>query len=161
MIEATEVKKRKATRRPNGPKVRGGSLEARRAAAMILDVLGGQRTPTDAAGQLGVSLVRYYVLESRALEAMVAACEAKPKGRVVTPQKQIAALEAQIARLERQIARQQTLLRLAQRAVGIAAPPKPPVKGKRQRKPTVRALRAADLLRSEAPAVPAEGGTQG
>src|SRR5438270_790739 len=44
------------------------SREAQRAAALILEVLAGGRTPTQAAEALSVSLPRYYQLETRAVD---------------------------------------------------------------------------------------------
>jgi hypothetical protein len=46
----------------------------------ILEVLAGLRTPAEAAQSLQISLPRYYVLETRALEGLVAGCEPKPLG---------------------------------------------------------------------------------
>ena len=59
----------------------GASREAKRLAAVLLDVLAGARTPPQAAEVLGVSLPRYYQLEDRGLAGLVAACEARPRGR--------------------------------------------------------------------------------
>src|SRR5207248_1760535 len=70
-------------RGPGGQSLsQGHSREARRLAAAILEVLAGARTPTQAAQALGLSLVRYYQVESRAMHGLVAACEARPKGKV-------------------------------------------------------------------------------
>jgi len=55
-----------------GPQVDGGSSDARRTAAAILDVLGGVRTPSDAAVAVGVSLPRYYALGVGAAATAVA-----------------------------------------------------------------------------------------
>ena len=49
--------------------------EAKRLCATILEVLGGLRTPTDAAGALSLSVPRYYALEARALEGLLRACQ--------------------------------------------------------------------------------------
>src|SRR5262249_32036194 len=64
-------------RRPGTPRVRtdGVSAEARRQAAALLEVLAGVRTPTEVAAQLAISLTRYYIIESRALQGLLAACE--------------------------------------------------------------------------------------
>jgi hypothetical protein len=97
----------------------GPSREARRRAAVILEVLGGARTPTQAAEALGLSLIRYYQLETRALQGLVSACEPKPLGRVISPQTQLTALRKEQERLKRELARQQALVRLSQRAVGL------------------------------------------
>jgi len=76
-----------ATRRP---RTTGGAglaqdagREARRLATLILEVLAGGRTPTEAAQALEISVPRYYQLEGRALRGLVAACEPRPRGRQV------------------------------------------------------------------------------
>ena len=145
---------KKAPERTKGPGVNGGSREARKVAAAVLEVLAGSRTPLDAAKALGVSAPRYYVLESRALEGMVAACEPRSKGRTRTAEMELAALRKEHERVQRECARAQALVRASQRAVGLSTPKpekKSGEKGKRRRKPVVRALRAADRLQSEAP----------
>lgn len=131
-----------------GPQVEGGSSDARRTAAAILDVLGGIRTPSDAAVAVGVSLPRYYALESRAIEGLVKACEVRPKGRVASPDKELHVLRREVEQLRRECERKQALVRAAQRTVGLALP-EPKLKGKRKRRPVVRALKAAEVLRSE------------
>src|SRR5262249_20109751 len=127
---------------------RGHSREAQRQAAVILDVLAGVRTPTQAAEVLGASVPRYYQLEARALGGLVSACEPCPKGRVRSPDRELATLRRQQQRLERELLRQQTLVRMAQRSIGLAPPPSAPKNGskKRQRRPKVRALGAASHL---------------
>lgn len=132
-----------------GPQVDGGSSDARRTAAAILDVLGGVRTPSDAAVAVGVSLPRYYALESRAIEGLVKACEARPKGRVASPDKELHVLRREVEQLRRECERKQALVRAAQRTVGLALPEPKGAKGKRRRKPVVRALKAAEVLRSD------------
>jgi len=133
-------------------------------AAAILEVLAGLRTPQQAAEALAISLQRYYLLEARGLRGLLDACEPKPRGRQVDPGKEKAVLERENRRLKQEIGRQQTLVRAAQRAMGLESPkpppPKPPGKGRR-RKPAVRALARAAKLTKEAdaeepPAVPAE-----
>ena len=52
--------------------------EAQRLAATILEVLAGVSTPTQAAETLSISLPRYYQLEARALEGLVAALTPVP-----------------------------------------------------------------------------------
>ena len=148
------------------PRVRtdGTSREARQQAAAILEVLAGVRTPTEAAQQLAMSLTRYYIIEGRALQGLVAACEPRPQGRVRSPEGELAALRRQAEQLRRQLARQQALLRVAERALGLSAAPPPKAEAKpaaggkkrRQRKPTARALKAAAVLQeAAAPAPPA------
>jgi hypothetical protein len=70
-----------------------GSRDANRVAAAILEVLAGVRTPTDAAQALVVSVPRYYQLEQRALEGLIAACEPRRLGREQTSKSRVSALE--------------------------------------------------------------------
>lgn len=151
------IKKADATRpsTAHGP-VPAVDAPARRLAAVILEVLAGGRTPTQAATALGLSLPRYYQLESRALAGLVEACQSKPRGRAVSSVRELTQLRQHKQRLERELARQQALVRLTQRSVGVPPPPVPSkdASGKRRRhKPMVRALRAAQRLQSE-PATP-------
>ena len=125
------------------------SRPARLRAALILEVLAGTRTPSEAATAMAVSLPCYYHLENRALRGLLAGCEPRPKGRVRTAESELTALRQQQARLERELARQQALVRASQRVVGVAAPPPPPSKaGKKQRRrrPSTRALSVAARL---------------
>jgi hypothetical protein len=128
------------------------SREAQKTAAAILDVLAGNRTPAQAAEALGLSLVRYFQLETRAMHALVRSCEARPRGPGPDPDKELSAFKRQYEKLQRELARQQTLVRMAQRTIGLAAPAKPPPgrNQKKRRRPTVRALKAADHLRRHA-----------
>lgn len=141
------------------------SRDAKRTAAAILEVLAGQRTPAQAAEALSMSLPRYYQLEAGGLRGLLAACEPKPKGRQPNLSADVAALRKHNERLQRELTRQQALVRLTQRAAGLAAPASQPAKaaGKkaRQRKPVVRALTVAQRLRQEPEtptATPSENG---
>lgn len=140
----------KDSKKTKGPAIGKGSLEACRLAAAILEVLGGIRLPADAAKALNVSLPRYYQLESRALAGLLAACEPRQKGRVRSVESELDALRKKLECSQREAARYSALARIAQRTVGLAAPQ--PVKrepGKRRtKKPTVRALRAVDVIKS-------------
>ncbi len=133
---------------------RDASAQAKRLTAAILEVLAGLRTPLQAAEALGLSLPRYYQLEAGGLRGLLAACEAKPRGRQANPLSELAALQQQNARLQRDLARQQSLVRLAQRAVGLSAPALSKAKAasgrRRKRKPVARALTVAARLRAEA-----------
>jgi len=143
--------------RPAEPK-QPVSREAQRFATGILEVLAGVRTPTDAAAAMGISVPRYYLWEQRALEGLVAACQPRGAGKIVSSRCQILALEKEIARLKQECARQQALVRVTQRTIGLAPPqaPKPTTKasgkaaGKkaRKRRPAVRALKAVAVLRA-------------
>lgn len=130
------------------------SKEAKRVAAAILEVLAGGRTPQQAADALQMSLPRYYQVEARGLRGLLAACEARPKGRQADPGREVAALQRQIERLQRDLTRQQSLVRLGQRTIGLTPPASPAAKanGKkaRKRKPVARALTLAARLKQEA-----------
>jgi hypothetical protein len=80
---------------------------------------------------------------------------------VRSPSSVLAALQRECAQLRRQCARQQTLLRLAQRTLGVlpAAPgaARPSAK-KQRRRPTVRALRVVDQLRQQEPELQSKNG---
>jgi hypothetical protein len=149
---STSVKKpRQAAKKSLG--LQGGSSEANRLAVVILEVLAGVRTPTDAAGTLGVTLPRYYQLESRALLGLVAALEPRPIGKQPSAEGRIARLEKALRDANRESLRQQALVRAAQRSLGIKPSPaidgkscERDAKGRKKRRPTVRALKAAKAL---------------
>lgn len=147
------------------PKQAGGatlgqeqSREARRLAAAILEVLAGARTPAEAATALNVSLPRYYQIESRALQGLVTACEAKPKGRVRSSERDLAALRQANERLQRDVSRQQALVRMAQRTMGLPPPSPTAAAAKSGKKPrtrrVARALSVAARLQQDQPAKP-------
>jgi hypothetical protein len=153
--------KRSQRKKPPSPRkqhgVQGGSSQANRIVVAILEVLAGMRSPAEAALALNISLVRYYLLETRALEGMVAACEPKPLGKQPSPQTRIVSLEKELQQARRECARQQALVRAAQRTVGLSAAdakkakasPTRVKKGRKKRRPTVRALKAANTLREK------------
>jgi hypothetical protein len=126
-------------------------MEAKRMAAAILEVLAGARTPTEAATALGLSVPRYYQVETQALRGLLQACEPKPRGRVRLVKNEVETLHQENQRLQRELTRQQALARAAQRAVGLS-PPAPVVNktGKKPRKRRVaRALSVAERLKQE------------
>src|SRR4030095_4001157 len=85
--EPEKPEKKEKRLRSKGPKIseNGVDPEAGRLCVVILEVLAGVRTPTDAAGTLGVSPPRYYALESRALGGLLEACPRRPQGPRGTP----------------------------------------------------------------------------
>lgn len=131
-------------------------------AALILDVLGGNRTPGDAAQAMGLSVARFYVIEQRAILGLVAACETQaPRGPSPDLQAQIKRLELENRRLNQALLRQQAIVRSTQRGLGLTSPRAPPAvapqgtgktgagttgKGRRKRRPMVRALRQAQRV---------------
>ena len=135
----------------NGPgRAPEASREAKRLAAVLLDVLAGSRTPADAALALGVSLPRYYQLEDRGMRGLLAACEPVPRGPRRDAEAELDALRKEAERLKRELGRQQALVRLTQRTVGVAPPAAKAADGKRHRQRSARALRRAKRLRQEA-----------
>ncbi len=147
------AEKPQKTRKPRGPypqlKCVTEDGEAKRLCAIVLEVLGGVRTPTDAAGALGVSVPRYYALEARGLRGLLRACQRRQRGRRRTAESELTHLRLDLERVTKERDRLGALLRTSQRALGISAPPKPlPARsGKRRRRPAVRALRASKALR--------------
>jgi len=165
-------------RGPQGPRFKlqaTVSRDAQRFAAVILEVLAGVRTPTEAAAALSVSVSRYYLWEQRALEGLVRACEPRPVGKAASERHRIALLEKEVARLRQECARQQALVRASQRTIGLAVSPPPAAKAaakpggkpgaktaeaaagkaKRKRRPVARALKAVAALQ----AAPSQGET--
>lgn len=133
--------------------------EAQRLAATILEVLSGMRSPTEASQTLSISLPRYYQLEARALEGLVAALAPRSIGKQPSLENRVKLLEKQLAAAHRQCARHEALVRLTQRTLGLApattaksALPDRDAPGRKKRRPTVRALQAARALAERAAA---------
>jgi hypothetical protein len=153
-MSATLNGSKPASRPRRGPAPGGVHLgrehtpEARRLAAAILEVLAGGRTPTEAAQALGVSVPRYYQVESRALQHLLQGCESKPRGPGRSLDRELAGLRRDHQRLQREVTRLQSLLRAAQRGVGLTPPPIPAkTKGRKPRRQrTARALSVAARL---------------
>jgi hypothetical protein len=144
------------------PLAPGMSKEAKRLAAVILEVFAGLRTPPQAAEALAMSLARYYQMEARAVQGLLEACEPRPRGRQANPEREMAAMMRENERLRHDLGRQQSLVRVAQRTIGLNPPAPPPktsekTSGKktRKRKPVVRALSLAARLQQEAKAAEA------
>jgi hypothetical protein len=149
--DVTVLAKRKTVKRSHG--IQGGSSEANRFAVVILEVLAGGRTPTDASQTLGITLPRYYQLETRALQGLVAALEPRRKVRQPSPEGRIAGLEKLLQEARREGLRQQALVRAAQRSLGIRPPSVVETKAngkdtpkRKRRRPVIRALKAAQTL---------------
>jgi len=132
------------------------SQEARKKAAVVLEVLAGLRTPLQAAQAMSVSLPGYYHLELRALQGLMRGCEPTPKGRQKDANHELAEARQQCRKLTAEVQRYQALARATQRTIGLAPPPPAPKTrqpGKRARKPVVRALQALALIKGPAEAV--------
>ncbi|HZN93336.1 MAG TPA: hypothetical protein VFB81_11565 [Myxococcales bacterium] len=148
------------TTRP-APQPIPGDDAAKRSAAVILEVLAGLRTPADGSQALGITSMRYYVLERRALEGMVQALAPRPKGKRRRPEDALAEVNREKVRLEREVGRLQALVRAAQRTMKLPPPPSRERKkgeARRPRRPQVRAEKTIALLRAQAPdAAPSPG----
>lgn len=148
-------KRRRAASRAAGARVLTGSDEARQAAAVVLESVCGLCSVEEASARLGIAPPRYYVLETRALQGLIAALEPLPRGRRQTPQSKIEEIARENARLQRDLRRYQALHRAATRAMGIAPKPAgsadiPKAKKRRMRKRT-RAERVVEILRRPTP----------
>lgn len=136
------------------------SQDAKQLAAAVLEVLAGTQTPSDAAQGLGISLARYYQLELRALNGLVAACEVRRRGRWSRTGNELADLRQECEQLRRECARQHALVRATRRtglaeATPPAAPPAPEKrKLRRKRRPVARAMKMAALLKENRKTTP-------
>ena len=93
---------------------------AKRSAQAVLEVLSGLKGPTEGAEALKVSLPRYYVLETRALEGMVKALEPREKGkRGPRVENRLEEVTKERDRLKSELERMKSLVRAAQRSVGL------------------------------------------
>jgi len=100
-----------------------GSEEARKATAVVLEVISGARGTQSATEVLGISLMKYYLMEERALQGMVTALEPRPRGRrVPKPENELARVEKERERLKREVGRMQTLLRLVRKSAKLQDP---------------------------------------
>jgi hypothetical protein len=154
---------------PLGVRAVRGSDAARRSAALLLEAWSGVRSTTSASAAMGVALPRFYHLEARALEMLVAAMEPRPRGRQRTAESEVQKQKAELSRLRREVSRFQTLYRTAQRSLGIAVakPPEaqknPAPGGKRRRGPRkkARGQAVAAVLLGGAPPVGAREASNG
>ena len=157
------MKRKTKTQQTNGArKTLEGSRDAKRMAAVVLEVLSGLRDARSGSEAMGVSVNRYYQLETRAIQGLIAALEPRPKGRRLSTEDQLATAERERSRLAQELARHQALLRSAQRSLGIASATKESKRGKlagksgqddakRKRRRTVaRGLRTVAALRASA-----------
>jgi len=153
--------KKRASPRKSGPSTLGGSAEAKRLAAVVLEVLSGVRDAREGGRAMGVSINRYYQLETRALQGLIRALEPRPKGRRWSAEEKLARVERDKRRLEQELGRLQALVRAAQRSMGIPAVPKREDKsklagktrdGKRRRRTVARGLKMVAALKDGAAA---------
>ncbi|NLF32539.1 MAG: hypothetical protein GX591_16820 [Planctomycetes bacterium] len=123
--------------------------QCRRQAAAILEVLAGVLSPADAAKALSLSLPAYYKLESRALNGLIQGCQPPARGPRPSPEVELKKLRREHQQLRQELRRYQALARTSQRTVGLpSAPPsgKTDARGRRRRRPTVRALKAVEAI---------------
>jgi hypothetical protein len=150
---------------PSPPPEEAASPQARRTAAVILEVLAGLRSTGDAARTLGVTSVRFYAIEERAIGGLIAACEPRQSG--IQPEAreahELAHLRNQVRKQGQELNQVRSVLRTTQRQLGVATAPdlvaskpgKPGKDGKptkhKIRRPTVRALTMVRrLIKAEA-----------
>jgi len=135
-----------------------GSPKAKRYAAVILEVFAGIRGTTEASEAMGLSPNRYYQLEARALQGMIDCLEPRPRGRQRSVEDEVARLNGENERLQREVGRLQTLVRAAQRSLGVPAKSKASgkKKGSRTRKPSHRGKKVVAML-----VKPADDGVEG
>jgi len=140
-------------RQTRAPKPLEGDETAKKTATMILEVLAGLRSTTEAAQALEISSMRYYVLERRAMEGLVQALAPRPKGKRKQPESTVEGLRRDKKRLEREVGRLQALVRAAQRTMKLPPLPsreKRKGEGRRARRPQVRAEKTIALLQTPA-----------
>ena len=121
-----------------------GSELARRYTAGIIPVLTGARTTADAWEMMGVSLPRYYQLETQGILGMVAGLEPKAKGRQRTAAHK--ELTKENARLTREVSRLQSQVRMSRHALGIPEPKPKKAKGSKPTRRPKRGRRAVARL---------------
>lgn len=142
-----------------------GSPAARKAAVVVLEALSGVLSTAEAGQALGVSLSRYYQLEARALEGMLQALEPRPRGPQKTAESELKALKAEKRELERELRRHRSLLRAAQRSVGLSGQAPGRAKAARKRRgsrgATVRQTLRAALEGVEGDGPQPDGGSRG
>jgi len=154
--------KRTKTKVPSSPRCLEGSIEARRIAVGLLEVLSGAKGPQEGSEYLGVSLNRYYQLETRGLQGLITALEPRPRGKAKSEARQLELAEAEGRRLKRELVRHQALLRAAERSLGLKIASRrklavgtDPKSGKKRRRVTAaRATKVIAVL--SAPRSPAE-----
>lgn len=159
-MEDTKKMQAKRTKGTRKPEAITGSEEAKRQAAVILEVMSGVRSAQEGAEVLGISSMRYYTLEDRALQGMVRSLEPRPKGRrMQTPEDTLKAVEKEREKYRREVGRLQTLLRMVRKSVHLQEPRTlrgvgTTASGKKVKKPLRRADRLLERLKpSETAAV--------
>ncbi len=157
---------------PKPPPEVAASSQARRIAAVLLEVLAGLRATGSAAKELGITPMRFYQIEERAIGGLIAACEPRPSG--LQPERrdalELASLREQVRKQAQELNQARSVLRTTRRQLGVATAPEPiavkpgtrkdgkPTKAK-VRRPTVRALTMVRrLMKADATAAAASDG---
>ncbi len=142
---AQDSKKKRAKSKPRPPPrwlVQKKELDdiARRRCLLVLSVLSGETSVNDAVTQADVSRQTYFDMETRALEAMLAALTPASMESEAAGRTRLEELEQTVAQLERENRRAERLLLLTRRVVKPgtlkASPGRPPRKGSRPRSTT-------------------------
>lgn len=144
-----------------GPSTLQGSRSAKQSMVVILEALSGSASTTEAAERLGVSLSRYYQLETRALQGMLKALEPRPRGPRKSKDTEIRALKAEKKELQREVRRAASLLRAAQRSVGLKGPAKKKGAKKKRRRKKTRGATVLETIRLHSKSDDREGGSDG
>ena len=142
---AQDSKQKRAKSKPRPPPrwlVQKKELDdiARRRCLLVLSVLSGETPVSDAVEQAQVSRQTYFDMETRALEAMLAALTPASMESEAAGRTRLEELEQTVAQLEREKRRAERLLLLTRRVVKPgtlkAAPGRPRRKGSRPRSTT-------------------------
>jgi hypothetical protein len=162
MKEKSTTKRKSASHRvPGAAKLgQGEDGETKRRAAVVLEVLAGMRTPSEAASVLGLSVSYYYLLERKALQGLMKGCQPQPKGSAGPGlEREMARLQKELDKSRQECLRQASLVRASERAMGLPGIAKPAGPGKgnsarqgkkaKRRRPSIRAMRAAKTLRQD------------
>ena len=111
--------------------------------------MSGARGPKEVSEALGISTMRYYALEGRALQGLVLALEPRPRGRrKPSADDVLKGVEKERDQLKRELGRAQALVRLVRKSVKLQEPPqKTRGKGKRHFKAQARTPKLLARLR--------------
>lgn len=139
-----------------GPNAVTGSPYAKKLASILLEAFSGVIGPQDASEAMGLTLPRYYQLETRALQALIESMEPRQRGPQPNPSRELERLETENTRLRKELRRYQTLHRAAQGALGFTSTATEPgaesrsskKKATRKRRKRSRGERVASALRA-------------
>lgn len=161
MPNSKKTSKRKRTRKPRSrpiPKwLESDELEeiAQRRCLMILSVLSGEKPVTEAIKEAGITRPLYYLLERRAVEAMLEALLPSSPGRKAEPSSQIRGLEEKIQQLEKEKRRMERLLLLTRKV--LKPGPLKTARGRPRKRPSTSSPTTASSD-EPAPSIPTKPG---